>query len=138
MADDIYGDFTDVNARAVISHSMKTRKLIFTIMAMAVLGIALCAGGLYVYIILEVPRTNDDSCVMNLRTLAGANERWAVDEHKTANDMPTWEDLGPYLPHGDTNALHCRAGGTYAIGRLNEPPRCSFGGPGHRVRKGDW
>ena len=66
---------------------------------------------------------------------------WANNESKTTNDTPTWNDLRPYLPDWATNKLVrwtngtpiCPDGGTYTIGRVGEPPRCSIGGYNHAV-----
>lgn len=63
------------------------------------------------------------SCVANLRQLQGAKEMWTLEFHKTINDVPTWDDLRPYL-HGQT--LPCPQHGTYALGRIGELPSCSI------------
>ncbi len=67
----------------------------------------------------------ENSCVNNLRQLEGAKEQWKFDNHKGTNDVPAWEDLLPYLGQKPV----CPHGGTYILGRVGEPPRCSFGGP---------
>ena len=66
---------------------------------------------------------------------------WANNESKTTNDTPTWDDLRGYLPDWATNKLVrwtngipvCPDGGTYTVGRIGEPPRCSIGGYNHAV-----
>ena len=38
-----------------------------------------------------------NACVNNLRQLDRAKEAWRLENHKTSNDYPRWEDLVPYL-----------------------------------------
>jgi len=37
------------------------------------------------------------ACFHNLRQIDGAEEQWALENHKTTNDTPTWTDLQGYL-----------------------------------------
>ena len=65
------------------------------------------------------------ACVANLKAIATAKAQWATDEHKTTNDTPTWTELvgtNRYL----TYRLECAEGGSYAIGRVGEPPTCTL------------
>ena len=79
------------------------------------------------------------ACANNLRQIEAVKEEWALKNQKTINDIPTWDDLRPYLqpylPHGfPTNAApKCPSGGIYTIGRIGEPPTCSIGGVGHTL-----
>jgi hypothetical protein len=72
------------------------------------------------------PRTfiAQTSCINNLRQLEGAKLQWQSEKHKTTNDIPTLQDITPYLHL----RIVCPEGGTYTIGRLGEPPKCSIGG----------
>src|SRR5262245_473272 len=73
-------------------------------------------------------------CVNNLRMIDGCKQTWALNMSKTNNELPSWEDLRAYLPDRWTNAKPtCPAGGVYVIGRLDETPRCSLGGPDHTL-----
>src|SRR6266705_5770531 len=63
-------------------------------------------------------------CINNLRQIDGAKQQWALENHKTTNDMPIWEDVRPYFKNG----IACPQGGTYILGRVDEPPRCSISG----------
>ena len=65
-----------------------------------------------------------NACVNNLRQLDGAKEQWKLENQKGTNDVATWEDVLPYLRQKPV----CPQGGTYILGRVAEPPRCSFGG----------
>jgi hypothetical protein len=73
-----------------------------------------------------------NACINNLRQIDGAKQQWALENQKTANDVPSWDDIRPYLgrgPQGDLSGLRCPNGGTYTIGRVADPPTCSVGGP---------
>ena len=70
------------------------------------------------------------TCVNHQMQIDGAKQQWRVDNHKTANDVPTWTDLvgkGRYLPEVPI----CPDGGTYTLGRADDVPRCSI--PTHRL-----
>ena len=68
-------------------------------------------------------------CFSNLRQIDSAEQSWAVENHKTTNDAPTWSDLDNYLRR--TNIV-CPAGGTYSLGRIGDVPACSI--PEHAAR----
>ena len=72
-------------------------------------------------------------CIANLRWIDGAKQQWTLKYHKTTNDVPTWADLFPYFREAEGYVLvpFCPQGGTYALGRVNEPPKCSLAGPEH-------
>jgi prepilin-type N-terminal cleavage/methylation domain-containing protein len=68
------------------------------------------------------------TCQHNLKSIMGAKERWAMDLNKGPLDTPTMFDLThptAYLRFGP----ECPAGGVYAVGRLDQNPTCSIGGP---------
>jgi hypothetical protein len=70
-----------------------------------------------------------DICVANLRSLQVAKAQWALEDGKTANDVPTEQDLLIYLPNGIFPA--CPNGGAYTIGAVAVTPTCSI--PGHAI-----
>jgi len=70
-----------------------------------------------------------DACVANLHTLQVAKAQWALENGKTAADVPTEQDLAVYLPGGTMPV--CPAGGAYIIGAVGVPPACSI--PGHAL-----
>ena len=79
-----------------------------------------------------------NACVMHLRQIAGAKEQWAIENHKTTNDAVSWDGIKPYLSH--EQVPQCPDGGTYILGRVGEPPRCSLapalvGGKSHELPK---
>ena len=65
-------------------------------------------------------------CVNNLRQLESAKAQWALENHKDgdASAVPTWQTVQPYL----NGRLICPDGGTYALGRVGERPKCSLAG----------
>jgi hypothetical protein len=70
-----------------------------------------------------------NACINNLREIQAAKQQWALEKNKTQTDVPTWDDLQPYL--GGTVPLVCPAGGTYSINAISDPPTCSH--PGHEL-----
>ncbi len=68
-------------------------------------------------------------CVSHLRQIQGAKERWAVENKKDNNAVPTLDDL--YPPYVKTRPV-CPAGGIYSINSVAEPVTCSYGGD-HRI-----
>jgi len=38
-----------------------------------------------------------DSCINNLRLIEMVKQQWMIEERKTTNDVPTWDDLRPYI-----------------------------------------
>jgi prepilin-type N-terminal cleavage/methylation domain-containing protein len=66
------------------------------------------------------------TCVGNLKQIAGAKERWAMDNNKGSEAEPDWPDLiqpGVYLKLKP----ECPIDGEYTIGTMSEDPECSIG-----------
>jgi general secretion pathway protein G len=59
-----------------------------------------------------------------LRQIEGAKEQWALEKGKTTNDIPTFADVAPYMKL----PIVCAEGGTYTVGKIGEPAKCSIGG----------
>jgi hypothetical protein len=102
-----------------------SRKLVIIVATIFVFGVVV--GGLRWYVLTHtMPAAHP--CVNNLRVISAAKQQWAFEHNKTAQDTPTWEDLRPYFPAEWTNGRPiCPDGGTYTIGRVGEPPKCSLG-----------
>lgn len=66
-----------------------------------------------------------NACVNNLRIIDAAKNQWALENNKKAEDVPTAQDLNPYIKGGFVS-LHCPAGGSYTIGSVNQAPVCSI------------
>jgi hypothetical protein len=73
----------------------------------------------------ETAQTN--ACINNLRQIDAAKQQWALENDKTADAVPSAQDLLPYL----SNLVFpvCPSGGTYTINAVGVPPTCSV--PGH-------
>jgi type II secretory pathway pseudopilin PulG len=67
-----------------------------------------------------------NACINNLRQIQAAKQEWALEKGKAQTDVPTWDDLQPYLPH--PVPLVCPAGGTYSINAVGDSPTCSIAG----------
>jgi hypothetical protein len=64
------------------------------------------------------------NCIFNLRQIEAAKQQWALEFHKSTNDVPTWDDL---VGRGFLEKMpRCPQGGTYTIGRVGELPSCSI------------
>lgn len=72
-------------------------------------------------------------CSYNLLVIEAAKHWWASG--KASKDAPSWADLRAGFPQEWTNGLpFCQAGGTYTIGRVGDPAKCSVGGEGHTLQ----
>jgi hypothetical protein len=115
---------------------MSTRGQIVKRLAFAI-GIAVVFG----LVIFETPTMwrgpnyVPGGCALRLEAIDAAKSQWALENHRTTNDVPTWDDLQPYLPqhmsHVTNGVWYCPMGGHYTLGRLGEPATCSIGGTGH-------
>jgi hypothetical protein len=65
-----------------------------------------------------------NACINNLRQLDAAKAQWALENGKKDGDLPTKEDLLPYLKRWPV----CPKGGVYTIGPIGQPPTCSVAG----------
>ena len=74
------------------------------------------------------------ACINNLRQIDGAKQQWALENKKTANSIPTFADIAPYLGPGFQGAPPtCPSGGVYTLNAMDAPPTCSI--PGHALPK---
>ena len=69
------------------------------------------------------------ACINNLRQIDGAMQQWALENGKTANAIPSLQDITPYLMNRVLPA--CPAGGRYTLNSLSAGPTCSI--PGHAL-----
>ena len=65
-------------------------------------------------------------CVTNLRQLEGAKQQWALETGKTADAIPTPQDILRYLPNNQ--APVCPSGGVYTLNAVGKNPTCSVQG----------
>ena len=73
------------------------------------------------------------SCVAALRAIDGMKQTWALEFHKTTNDVPRWDDLAKQSGKAEWR-WECPDGGVYTIGRVGDHPSCSIGGSSHTLR----
>jgi hypothetical protein len=71
--------------------------------------------------------SQQNACINNLRQLDAAKNQWALEKGKKSGDVPTKEDLMPFLRSWPV----CPQGGIYTIGSVGESPTCSI--PGHKL-----
>lgn len=70
------------------------------------------------------------ACLNNLKQIEAAKQAWALDNKKGSQDVPTMNDLKPFL--NAPGPLKCPVGGDYIIGAMDTQPRCSV--PGHELQ----
>jgi hypothetical protein len=65
-------------------------------------------------------------CINNLRQIDAAKNQWALAGGKKPGDVPTAQDLKPYLKNGVLPV--CPSAGIYTIGAVSNVPTCSISG----------
>ena len=76
----------------------------------------------------ELARTT--LCQKNLKSIADAKQRWALEERADAADTPVDSDLFGPGAYVKTRVI-CPSGGLYEYGTVNEDPRCERASQGH-------
>ena len=72
-----------------------------------------------------------NGCINNLRQIDAAKNQWALEKNKKSEDVPTEDDIKPYIKLINGDLPKCLQGGSYTIGPVSEPPKCSV--PGHAL-----
>ena len=72
-----------------------------------------------------------NACTANLKQLAEAKSQWSLETKPEVASLPHLSDLTPFLKGGLLPI--CPVGGTYTLGAVNEPPRCSHADKGHTL-----
>ncbi len=103
-------------------------KLTFIIFVLAGLGT-------FLYLRFPVrPTRASYPCVSNLSQIESAKSQWAMEFNKSTNEIPSWEDLKPFIRPSWSNSVPvCPMGGTYDLRPVDQPPTCSIGGIGHSL-----
>jgi general secretion pathway protein G len=73
-------------------------------------------------------------CMNTLRQIDGAKHNWAQDNGKSEKEIPTWNDIKPYLGRSAEGSLdlHCPEDTTrsisnsYVLGNMKTPPYCKI------------
>ena len=75
-------------------------------------------------------------CINNLWMFDAVKRQWALENWRSTNDVPNWEDLRPYLSNVildlDGKLPYCPKDGTYTLGRVGDLSQCSI--HGHAAR----
>ncbi|MEY2427465.1 MAG: type pilus assembly protein PilA [Verrucomicrobiota bacterium] len=71
------------------------------------------------------------ACINNLRQIDGAKQQWALENKKTAEDVPPATELALFFKGGAFPV--CPAGGAYTINAVGVEATCSI--PGHVLPK---
>jgi hypothetical protein len=74
----------------------------------------------------QIVAAQRNTCINNLRVIYAAKQEWALEKGKTDADVPTEQDLLPYLKGGVFPV--CPSGGVYTIGEVGQLPTCSISG----------
>jgi hypothetical protein len=72
------------------------------------------------------PHSPTAGCINNLRQIDGAKQQWALEKQKGTNDVPSVNDISPFMLHEEMPK--CPVGGVYTLGPVRENPRCSITG----------
>jgi len=72
------------------------------------------------------------SCINNLRLIEAAKGQWALEYNKTNSEIPSWNDISPYIGRGGGATLRCPRGGIYNLMPVGVHPTCTY--PGHVLR----
>jgi len=70
-----------------------------------------------------------NACIANLKLIDAAKIKWALDNNKTEDSIPTTQDLAQYFDNGIFPV--CPSGGAYTINAVGQLPTCSI--PGHAL-----
>ena len=107
-------------------HSRMTKRARISIIVF--LGIFLVAAIVLVPAFIRARSTSAViSCNNNLQQIYSAKTQWAFEHQKTSQDIPTWDDIRPYLHLPSNSIPTCPDGGTYTLGPVGESPQCSLG-----------
>lgn len=68
--------------------------------------------------------SSQNVCINNLRQIDGAKQQWALENHKSTNDVPTSADVAVYIKNGIFP--ECPQGGRHTIGAVDTDPVCSI------------
>ena len=73
--------------------------------------------------------TSAEVCLNNLRLIESGKMQWSLEQHKTFNESPTWEEMRAYIGRGSNGVLpECPKHGIYTPGSVGEEPSCSIHG----------
>ncbi len=71
-------------------------------------------------------RSRERACLSNLKEIANAKDRWAMENRMSGAATPSATDIAPEFLKGSMPV--CPSGGTYTIGVVDDEPSCSVHG----------
>ena len=78
---------------------------------------------------IKIAAVQATTCINFLRQIDAAKQQWALEYKKTADAVPTPDDLTPFLQN--PSQILCPGGGNYSINAVGNPPTCNV--PGHSL-----
>src|ERR1035438_6133430 len=120
----------------------KNRLILLPIAAVLILMVGVASGEWFLHVHLQAL---DKECVENLRCIDAAKMQWALENVATSkvdgrwvtvfdaaysNAVPTEKDIVNYNSRNQNPMPRCPRGGTNVVGRVADPPTCSFPGRG--------
>lgn len=116
------------------SHSVAGISLIEIAIVVAVIGVLAMVA---IPNLFSARKSAEDKvCIANLKAIESAKESWGFENNKAPTDIPTYQDIKPYLSKTQTENI-CPIGGKYTIGALNENPSCEYADLGHKLPEED-
>jgi len=98
------------------------RKFSWVVAAAAVAGLVTLVGFLTPAHIKARTTSLQNAIINNLRLFDSTKQQWALEQRKSATDVPTMEDLRPYFGRGANGELPGGEGQTYFLGAVGQPP----------------
>jgi len=113
-------------AAVIVTSRLKCRPTVILIAAAGSLTMCIVSASTFTRARATSP---GNACVNNLRQIDSGKQQWALEHGKTAEDIPTWKDLGTFVGRRrDGSDISCPEGGKYILGKVGELPKCSRGG----------
>lgn len=112
----------------------------FVLMKRGRSGVLFAVGLVWAVLILAIslpsivparPFAQRNSCIAYLKQIDAAKAQWASEAKPDSSTTPQLASLAPFLK-GSVLPV-CPAGGTYTLGTVNEPPRCSHADKSHTL-----
>ncbi|HSY18488.1 MAG TPA: hypothetical protein VK815_09155 [Candidatus Acidoferrales bacterium] len=101
---------------------------------MSLAAIAIIVLAVKIAIFLNAPRMSaGDSTWNTLRQIDSAKQQWMLEKGKTPDDIPTWNELLPYIGSYMTNFHQTNGvvvdprGGIFFIGKVSQPAAAKKG-----------
>jgi Mg-chelatase subunit ChlD len=74
--------------------------------------------------------SQENAIINNLRLLDSSKQQWALEHQKSANAVPTSQDITPYFGRGENGEFPAMPGVTYHLGSVGQAPFAEVNGRG--------